>query len=95
MTKARSLSRLFSVSRFSGENYTAYRHFKKVPSSVGKKLLSVFDRRSVVVVPTKKPFTIDYSLSTEKATVSYFVQRYSHDNLPIDVSLQTLINTDT
>lgn len=28
MTKMKSLSRLFSTSRFSGENYVAYRHFK-------------------------------------------------------------------
>lgn len=65
-----------------------------MPSGVGKKLESVFDGRSVVMVTRKTPFTIIYSMATEKATVSYYVQRYTADNLPIDISLQTLMNTD-
>ena len=45
ITEKRSLVKLFSPSRFSGENVIAHRHFKKVPSKSRNKLLSVFNGR--------------------------------------------------
>ena len=38
ITKRDSLLKLFSQSRFAGENFIACRHFKKVPSKSGNKL---------------------------------------------------------
>ena len=56
ITERRSLVKLFSPSRLSGENFIAHRHFKKVPSKLGTKLLSVFNGRSLVVVTRNTPF---------------------------------------
>ena len=92
-TKRDALLKLFSPSRFSGENFIAYRHFKKVPSKSGKKMVSVFDGRSVVAVTDKTPFTMSYSMKTERVTVTFFVQRYTKGDLPVDVSLQALMNS--
>lgn len=87
-----SLEKMFSPARFSGENFIAYRHFKKVPSKTTKKLISLYNGRSVVVVTKNTPFTMDYSMKTERVTISFYVQRYTSDRLAVDTSLQTLMN---
>ena len=94
-TKKDSLQKLLSPCRFLEENFIAYRHFKKVPSKSGKKMVSVavFDGRSVVVVTDKTPFIMNYSVKTERVTVTFYVQRYTKGDLPVDVSLQALINS--
>ena len=92
LTEMNSLVKLFSPSRFSGENFIAHRHFRKVPSKSGKKLLSVFDGRSPVVVTRNTPFKIDYQMRAEKVTVTFYVQRYNTDNFPVDTSIQSLMN---
>lgn len=91
--KKDALLKLFSPSRFSGENFISYRHFKEVPSKSGKKMVYVFDRRSVVVVTNKTPFIMNYSMKTEKVTVTFYVQRYTKDDFPVDISLQALMNS--
>lgn len=91
--KKDALLKLFSPSRFSGENFIAYRHFKEVPSKSGKKMVYVFDRRSVVVVTNKTPFIMNYSMKSEKVTVTFYVQRYTKDDFPVDISLQALMNS--
>ena len=87
-----SLEKLFSPSRFSGGNFIANRHFKKVPYQVGKRLVSVFNGRSVVVATKNTPFIMDYSTKTERTTVTFYVQRYSAEKLAIDTGLQALMN---
>jgi len=57
-----SLVKLFSPLGFSGENFIAHRHFKKVPSKSGNKLLSVFNGRSLMVVTRNK---MDYHMKAE------------------------------
>ena len=89
LTEMNSLVKLFSPSRFSGENFIAHRHCRKVPSKSGKKLLSA---RSLVVVTRNTPFKIDYQMRAEKVTVTFYVQRYNTDNFPVDTSLQSLMN---
>ena len=51
-TKA-SLEKMFAPSRFSGECFIACRHFKNVPSKSTKKLISIFNGKSVVVFKDK------------------------------------------
>ncbi|XP_068748545.1 uncharacterized protein [Montipora capricornis] len=92
ITERRSLVKLFSPSRFSGENFIAHRHFKKVPSKSGNKLLSVFHGRSLVVVTRNTPFKMDYYMKTERLTVTFYVQRCTADDFPVDTSLQALMN---
>lgn len=91
-TKKVLLQKLLSLSRFSGENFIAYGHFKKVPSKSGKKMVSVFDGRSVVVTD-KMLFIMNYSMKTERVTVTFYVQRYTKGDFPVDVSLQALMNS--
>ena len=78
-TKMNSLGKLLSPARFSGENFIAYRHFKKVPSKTSKTLVSVFNGRSVVAVTNKTPFIMNYLMKTERVTVTFYVQRYTTD----------------
>ena len=92
ITERRSLVRLFSPSRFSRENFIAHRHFKKVPSKSGNKLLSVFNGRSLVVVTRNTPFKMDYYMKTERLTVTFYVQCYTKSDFPVDTSLQALMN---
>lgn len=87
-----SVEKLFAPSRFSGENFIAHRHFKNVPSKTQRRLVSVFNGRSIVVVTNNTPFTMDYSMKTERLTVTFFVQRYTAEKLAIDTSLQALMN---
>lgn len=90
-----SIEKLFDPSRFSGENYIAHRHFKNVPSqdkTSKKKVVSEYNGRSVVVVTTNTPFTMEYSTKTERLTTTFYVQRYTAQKLAIDSSLQTLMN---
>lgn len=87
-----SLEKLFSPSRFSGENFIAHRHFRNVPCRVSKRLISVFDGRSVVVATENTPFKMEYSMKTERVTVTFYVQRYSAEKIPVDTSLQSLMN---
>ena len=61
--------------------------------SLVKKMVSVFDGRSVVVVTDKTPFIMHYSVKTERVTVTFYVQRYKKGDLPVDVSLQALMNS--
>lgn len=91
ITTRNSLMKLFSPSRFSGENFIALRHFKKMPSKSGKKV-SMFSGRAVVALIANTPFKMDYSMKSEKVTVTFYVQRYTADDLAIDNSLQAVMN---
>lgn len=64
-----------------------------MPPKSGKKMDSVFDGRSVVAVSDKTPFTMSYSMKTERVTVTIFGQSYTKGDLPVDVSLQALMNS--
>ena len=87
-----SLEKLFAPARFSGENFIAHRHFKNVPGKITKRLVSVFNGRSIVVATRNTPFTMNYSMKTERLTITFYVQRYTANRLAIDTSLQTLMN---
>ena len=49
--------------------------------SLVKKMVSVFDGRSVDAMTDKTPFIMSYSMKTERVTVTLFVQRYTKDDL--------------
>ena len=93
ITTRSSLKKLFSPSRFSGESFIALRFFKKVPSKKsGGKSVSVFNGRAVVALTLNTPFVMDYSMKTQRVTVTFYVQRYTADDLAVDSSLQALMN---
>ena len=92
ITTRNSLMKLFSPSRFSGENFIALRHFKKMPSKSGNKTVSMFSGRVVVALTANTPFKMDYSMKSERVTVTFYVQRYTADDLAIDTSLQAIMN---
>lgn len=88
-------SQLFSPARFSGESVLAFRHFKKVPSKTpGKKMLSVYNGRSVIAVTSITPLCMDYCMKKETLTISFYIQRYTSDDFVLDTSLQALMNQD-
>lgn len=91
-SQMQSIKKLFSPARFNGEIYFATRHFKRIPSRTGRKRDSLYNGKSVIVVSKSTPFCIDYSMKTQKATVSFYIQRYTADNYAIDSGVQTLMN---
>ena len=80
------------MSRFSGENFLAHRHFKKVPCKVKDRLVSIYNGKSVIVVTKYTPFVLEYNMKTERVCVTFYVQRYDGNDLPMDTSLQSLMN---
>jgi len=91
LTQMKSLKRMFSPARFSGQTMFATRHFKKVPSEAGG-TKSVYNGKSLVVVTKRTPFSIDYTMKNQKASVSFYIQRYTADDFALDSTLQTLMN---
>ena len=51
----------------------------------------MFNGRSVVVA-TMNTHIFDYSMKTERVTVTFYVQRYSAEKIQLDTSLQSLMN---
>jgi len=92
LSKMDSVRKLFSPSRFSGETFFAQRHFKRVPSKAGGKTESVYDGRSAIVVTEKTPFCINYAMNTQRATVTFYIQRHTAEHFVMDSSLQALMN---
>ena len=92
VTRMHSMRKLFSPARFSGETLFACRHFKKIPSTSGGKMQSVYNGKSVIVVSESTPFCIDYIMKTQRACVSFYIQRYTAVDYPLDSSLQALMN---
>lgn len=95
ITKIDTIKKLFSPSRFSGETYFAHRHFMRKGSTSlkpGKKMVSVYNGRSSIVVSAMTPFCMDYSLKTERVTITFFIQRYTSNDFAVDTSLQSLMN---
>lgn len=92
LTQMRSLKRLLSPARFSGETFFAKRHFKRVPSTTGGKKHSVYNGKSMIVISESTPFSIEYVMKSQKAFVSFYIQRYTCDDYAVDSSLQALMN---
>ena len=53
---------------------------------------SVYNGKSVIVVSESTPFCIDYIMKTQHACVSFYIQRYTAEDYPLDSSLQALMN---
>lgn len=88
--------KIFSTVRFAGECVLAYQHFKRVPTeTLGEKMVSQYNGRSVVVVTSTTPLCLDYNLSQETVNVSFYVQRYTAEDFVTDASLQALMNQQT
>ena len=45
-----------------------------------------------MVVTRNTPFKMDYYMKTERLSVTFYVQRYTTDDFPVDTSLQALMN---
>ena len=91
LTLMDSAWKLFCPARFEGESYLAYRHFKNVPAKpTAGKMVSVYNGKSVVVITSTTPFSMDYNTVKELLTISFYVQRYTADDFVVDSSLQAL-----
>lgn len=91
-SQMKSIKRLFSPARFSSEICFATRHFKKIPSTTGKKRESIYSGKSMIVVSKSTPFCMEYIMKSQKVSVLFYIQRYTGDNYALDTSLQTLMN---
>lgn len=83
IAKQATARKLFSPARFSGQNYLARRKFNK--QGDGK---YHYSGRSAVVVTKNTPMRLDYNRATNRATLSFFIQRYTADEFAIDSQLQ-------
>ena len=90
--KLDTVKKLFSPARFSGEAFFAKSHFKKEKCPESQKMISVYNGRSTIVVSEFTPFCIEYAMKSQRATITFYVQRYSADDYAIDANLQSLMN---
>ena len=96
IAKMDTAMKLFSTVRFAGECVLAYQHFTRVPAEMqGGKMVSKYNGRGVVVVITTTPLCLDYNVTKETVTLSFYVQRYTADDFVVDASLQALMNLET
>ena len=91
--KMDTVKKLFSPARFCGETFFAYRHFKKEKCLESQKLISVYNGRSTIVVSELTPFCIDYNMKNQRASLTFYIQRYSANDYAIDAHLQSLMNS--
>ena len=86
-----TVQKVFSPSRFCGENYLKRRHYSKIrqPNS---RTLHILDGRSAVVVSEEAPFLIKFKMDTGSAKISFYRQNYDKDGICQDLTLQTIIN---
>lgn len=91
LSQMNSVKKFFLPARFCGETCFATRHFKRIPSTTGKKRESIYNGKSMIVVSKPTPFCIDY-MYVMKTHVSFYIQRYTAENYALDISLQALMN---
>lgn len=72
-----------------GKKYLSRRKFKKDPLSPGK---FICDGYSKIVITTSTPLCLSYCTRSQKATMTFFIQRYDSENMPLDAALQDKIN---
>ena len=85
--------KIFSSVRLAGECVLAYQHFKRVPAeTLGEKMVSQYNGRSVVAVTSTTPLCLDYNISKETVNLSFYVQRYTAGDFVVDATLQALMN---
>lgn len=82
-TKMDTITKLLSPSRFTGETFFAYRHFKKSKCAESDKMISVYNGRSAIVVSEFTPFCIDYTMKTQRATVTFYISDTQQMTMPL------------
>jgi len=87
------VKQIFHPKRFDGTFFLSKRKFeKKINENQVQKM--VYAGCAKVVVSEYTPIKIDYSQTSQKLTVSFFIQRYDSNDFAIDKSLQALMNQD-
>ena len=86
-----TVEKVFSPSRFEGQDVLRKRHFSCVPGLKGK-VEFLYKGRSSVVVSNNTPLTFDYNLKSQKVAVTFYIQRYTPEDFVVDSSLQNLMN---
>ena len=92
ISRRKTATSIWSVARFSGQNFMSKRLFDKVPVD-GRKTF-VFNGRADVVVSKNTPIKISYNIKQERAYVTFYVQRYDRGDFAKDAALQKLLNKD-
>ena len=85
--KQTSARKIFCPSRFSAQNYLQKRKFKKADGKYH------YIGRSSVVVTRNTPITLHYNMTSNRLTLTAFIQRYTEENFAIDSQLQKLMNS--
>ena len=83
-------TKVFSPVRFGGDNFLRKRHYSKVRKA-GRNILQ-YQGKAAVVVGEQTPILFEYSQKHEKATITFFVQRYDKDDFAMNLQLQALCN---
>ena len=84
---------VWSPTRFEGENYFAKRHYEKVPSKEHQdRIVQQYKGKSMVVITVNTPVTLSYSVTQQRLTTTFYVQRYNRDGFAQCANLQRLMN---
>ena len=85
--KQASARNIFCPARFFSQKYLNKRKFKK--QADGK---YHYAGRSSVVLTRNTSMLLGYNMTTNRGTLSAFIQRYTEEDLAIDNQLQKLMN---
>jgi hypothetical protein len=87
MAKDITAQKVFSPQRLSGKNVLNKRFFTKDKHKTFK-----YSGKSTVVVSEQTPMTINYSIKKQRATLTFYVQRYDEHDFATNAQLQALMN---
>ena len=91
LSSMETVEKVFSPSRFEGQDVLRKRHFSRKPGLKGK-VEFLYKGRSAVIVSNNTPLIFYYNLKREKVTVAFYIQRYTAEDFVVDSTLQKLMN---
>ncbi|KAK2556983.1 hypothetical protein P5673_020827 [Acropora cervicornis] len=89
LSSMETVEKVFSPSRFEGQDLLRKRHFSHVAGLKGE-VEFLYKGNSSVVVSNNSPLTLDYNLKSQKVNVTVYIQQYRPEDFLVDSFLQNL-----
>ena len=82
---------VFSEVRLDGTFDLAKRIYRKIKDEKDQRSKLVLSGYAKVVLSDQTPMVFVYNIGKENLAVTFYIQRYSADNIPLDTALQQLL----
>ena len=83
--------KIFSEVRLDGNFYLTKRIYRKIKDEKDQRSKLVLSGYAKVVLSDQTPMVFVYNIGKENLAVTFYIQRYSADNIPLDTALQQLL----